>query len=186
MSYHWSEKITDYYYSNPELDTVSILWKGDDDLMREHNIKVDESDQQWRDFVSEIPYEEIDRRTNERHEEFREEFRVAFREYAERGNVDLSSNSGDLLVDKDFLFKFDPENFNHKENLFKLKLKLFEQVIVADCGSDIKFKHAKTFIRKATTPLDVLLGYQVFLNGADLIKKDKEKFEVEGIYVPLD
>ena len=48
MSYLWSDKITDYYYSNPELDTVAVLWTSpDDDIVREHYITVDEADDQW-------------------------------------------------------------------------------------------------------------------------------------------
>ena len=27
MAYHWEDKIVDYYWSNPELDTVAILWQ---------------------------------------------------------------------------------------------------------------------------------------------------------------
>ena len=80
MSYLWTDKITDYYYSNPELDTVAVMWTDPEDgLTREHYIKVDESDEQWRDFVKEVPYEKIDERTMVRHEEFREQFREAFR-----------------------------------------------------------------------------------------------------------
>ena len=36
MAYLWSEKIVDFYYSNPELDTVSILWEGEEGIVREH------------------------------------------------------------------------------------------------------------------------------------------------------
>ena len=69
MSYLWTDKITDYYYSNPELDTVAVLWTDPDDgLTREHYILVDEADEQWRDFVKEVPYEDIDNRTQVRHE----------------------------------------------------------------------------------------------------------------------
>ena len=46
MSYLWSDKITDYYYSNPELDTVAVMWTDPEDgLTREHYIKVDETDE---------------------------------------------------------------------------------------------------------------------------------------------
>ena len=56
MSYLWSGKITDYYYSNPESNTVAVLWTDPEDgLTREHYIKVDETDEQWRDFVKEVP-----------------------------------------------------------------------------------------------------------------------------------
>jgi hypothetical protein len=201
MSYLWTDKITDYYYSNPELDTVAVMWTDpEDNLVREHYIKVDESDEQWRDFVKEVSYEDIDKRTQVRHEEFREQFREAFRNYTQandQGNQnDLSENQNDANsaggtekpyedVVIDFLSTYDKESPEQKEQLFKLKLKIFEQDIVKNSESIDKFKNAKTFIRKANSPIEVLLGYMVFANGAELKMADTEKFEVEGVYIPL-
>ena len=31
MAYLWSDKVTDFYYSNPESDTVAVLWTDPDD-----------------------------------------------------------------------------------------------------------------------------------------------------------
>jgi len=185
MAYLWSDKITDYYYSNPELDTVAVMWTDPDDgLVREHYIKVDESDEQWRDFVAEVPYEDITKRTEVRHEQFREQFREAFRDYA--GNHDEETNTvpaEDIIID--FLTSYDKEDPAQKEQLFKFKLKVFEQECVRNSKSADKLKNAKTFIRKAENPMDVLLGYMVFANGAELKMANTEKFEVEGVYVPV-
>ena len=189
MSYLWTDKITDYYYSNPELNTVAVLWTDpDDNLVREHYIQVDESDEQWRDFVKEVSYEDIDKRTLVRHEEFREQFREAFRDWAQREDVDFNdANSTNKFEDViiNFLSEFDNTNADQKEQLFKLKLKIFEQDIVKNSESADKFKNAKTFIRKSESPMDVLLGYMVFANGAELKLSDSEKFKVEGVYIPL-
>jgi 23S rRNA maturation mini-RNase III len=188
MAYLWSDKVTDFYYSNPELDTVAVLWTDPEDgLIREHYIKVDESDEQWRDFVKEVPYEKIDSRTMVRHEQFREQFREAFRNYARthdvNQNVDQPANFEDIIIN--FINDFDVTNAEHKESLFKLKLKVFEQDIVKNSKSADKFKNAKTFIRKSESPMDVLLGYMVFANGAELKMTPTEKFEVLGVYVPI-
>jgi hypothetical protein len=191
MAYLWSDKITDYYYSNPELDTVAVMWTDPDDkLTREHYIKVDESDEQWRDFVAEVSYEKIDERTMVRHEQFREQFREAFNNYAQthdvNQNVDQTiqpANFEDIIIN--FINDFDVTNAEHKEALFKLKLKVFEQEIVKDSKSADKFKNAKTFIRKSESPVEVLLGYMVFANGAELKMADTEKFTVEGVYIPF-
>jgi hypothetical protein len=181
MAYLWSDKVTDYYYSNPELDTVAVMWTDPEDkLTREHYIKVDESDEQWRDFVAEVSYEKINERTMVRHEQFREQFREAFRNYAQREDVDFgNSNSTNKFEDViiDFISEFDNTDADQKEQLFKLKLKIFEQDVVKDSGSNDKFKKAKTFIRKADNPMDALLGYMVFTNDAEL----KE----EGVYIPF-
>ena len=195
MTYLWSDKITDYYYSNPELDTVAVMWTDPEDkLVREHYIQVDESDEQWRDFVKEVPYEKINERTEVRHEQFREQFREAFRDYASKPlqmadqeikyvDVDNTKPFEDIIIE--FLAGFDNEDPSKKEQLFKLKLKVFEQEIVKNSKSADKFKNAKTFIRKAESPMDVLLGYMVFAHDAELKMVDAEKFEVEGVYIPI-
>ena len=192
MSYLWSDKITDYYYSNPELNTVAVLWTSpDDNLVREHYIMVDEEDEQWRDFVKVVSYEDIDKRTQARHEQFREQFREAFRDWAGRNE---SNNDGDSAggtekpyedVVIDFLSTYDKESPEQKEQLFKLKLKIFEQDIVKNAKSSDNFKNAKTFIRKAKSPMEVLLGYMVFSDTAELNMNEEERFEVDGVYIPL-
>ena len=189
MAYLWSDKVTDFYYSNPESDTVAVLWTDpDDEVTREHYIRVDEEDEQWRDFIAEFPYEEINRRSDVRNENFREEFREAFRSWAQREDVDFNdSNSTNKFEDViiNFISGFDNTDADQKEQLFKLKLKIFEQDVVKNSGSDDKFKNAKTFIRKVDNPIDALLGYMVFANGAELKMSDTENFEVEGVYIPI-
>ncbi|MBF83979.1 MAG: hypothetical protein CL489_05820 [Acidobacteria bacterium] len=217
MAYLWSDKITDYYWSNPELDTVAIAWTDPDDgLTREHYIMVDETDDQWNDFVKEVPYEKINERTENRHEQFREQFREAFRDwmtrdennmtvqyktvYEDRETVVEKEVAVEVEVEKEkvvyrdmpwheiilsYMINFDPEDARQKEELFKLKLKIFEENPVRNSKSSDKFKNAKTFIRKAETPLDVLLGYFVCTEQAELQVADKEKFEVEGVYIPI-
>ena len=197
MAYHWEDKIVDYYWSNPELDTVAILWQDPtDEKNREHYIKVDEEDQQWLDFVKIVPYEKINERTEVRHESFREEFREAFRGWMERPENNMTEKEIQY-VDRDVskpaslesvfetFFKYDEKDTSQKEDLFKFKLKIFEQEIVKNSKSSVKFKNAKTFIRKAENPLDVLLGYLVFTSDAELKLAPKEKFVVEGVYVPI-
>lgn len=196
MSYLWTDKITDYYYSNPELNTVAVLWTDPEDgLTREHYIRVDEEDEQWRDFVKEVSYEDIDKRTRVRHEQFREQFREAFREWTVRNeeineddiqNTNQSTNTTnieDVIIN--FISEFDNTEADQKEKLFKLKLKVFEQDVVKNSSSDDKFKNAKTFIRKADNPIEILLGYMVFTNGAEIKMSDIEKFKVEGVYIPI-
>jgi len=186
MSYLWSGKITDYYYSNPESNTVAVLWTDpEDELTREHYIKVDETDEQWKDFIKEVPYEKIDERTRAKHEVHREQFRIAFREYSQKypDEVEIVKPFEDIIIE--FLAGFDKEDSSKKEQLFKLKHKVLEQEIVKNSKSSDKFKNAKTFIRKANTPIEVLLGYMVFTDEAKLKMAVGEKFEVLGVYVPI-
>jgi hypothetical protein len=192
MSYLWSDKITDYYYSNPELDTVAVLWTDEEGVVREHYIRVDETDEQWRDFVAEVPHEKIDGRTIIRHEDFREEFREAFKNYARRSDVrnlftDDPTADAPVVVNEivfDFMSDYDKTDAGHKEELFRMKLKIFEQDVVKNSKSADKFKNAKTFIRKAENPMDVMLGYMVFTSDAKLRLAPTKKFEVKGVYLP--
>jgi hypothetical protein len=149
MAYLWSDKITDYYYSNPELDTVAVLWTDpEDNLVREHYIKIDESDEQWKDFVKEVPYEKIDERTRAKHEVHREEFRKAFNIYASGGNIALI----DPISVYTFMLDYDENDPKQLENLFKLKLAIFNTTKVKEI---VDFE-LKTSIRKANTPKDAL------------------------------
>jgi hypothetical protein len=186
MSYLWSGKITDYYYSNPESNTVAVLWTDPEDgLTREHYIKIDETDEQWKDFIKEVPYEKIDERTRAKHEVHREQFRIAFREYSQKypDEVEIQKPFENIIIE--FLAGFDKEDSSKKQQLFKLKHKVLEQEIVKNSKSSDKFKNAKTFIRKANTPIEVLLGYMVFTDEAKLKMAVGEKFEVLGVYVPI-
>ena len=58
----------------------------------------------------------------------------------------------------DLIFDFDPENTEHKETLFKLKLKMFEQEEVKSS----KKRTPKTDIRKAETPIEAIKAYCKF------------------------
>ena len=180
--YPFSGKIIEAYYTNPELDTVSIIWS-DGKKAREYCVVVDEEDHQFQALLSEFSYENLDEWTMKRNVAGRQEFKDAFKHYAERTKMFVGSEErqGSLNL----LFNFDSENTIHKEGLFKLKLKIFEQDVVKDSGSDDKFKNAKTFIRKVDNPMDALLGYMVFTNGAELKLSDGDKFDVEGVYIPI-
>ena len=59
----------------------------------------------------------------------------------------------------DIIFDFDPDNYQHKEELFKLKLKMFEQDVVKNS----KAKTKKTAIRKAETPAEAISAYNTFV-----------------------
>ena len=63
MAYFWTDKIADVTYTNPELDTVKILWKDDMNVYREHYLKVDEEDEQFMALLGETSYEDIELRT---------------------------------------------------------------------------------------------------------------------------
>ena len=159
--YAFSGKIVEAYYSNPELDTVAVLWS-DGERNREYYINVDENDHQFQALLKEWSYDSLDECTSNRNENVRQEFRDAFHRYATQNNMyghgDLDSpevSQGSL----DILFEFDEEDNTHKEILFKLKLKMFEE----DAVKNSKAKKGKTDIRKAKTPIEAIVAYNKFI-----------------------
>ena len=175
----FSGKIVDAYYSDPELKFIEILYEADEQQKKDgvdllsHALSVDESDQQYKDLLGEWDLNQIDEATKARNEQYRDEFRIAFHNYATEHNLYQHGNpdTHNEILDKNFLketvdqqasfdiiFDFDPDNEVHKEQLFKLKLKMFEQTHVYESKS----RKNKTELRKADTPLDAIVVYSKF------------------------
>ena len=158
----FSGRIVEAYYSNPELNTVAVMWS-DGERNREYYINVDEEDDQFQALLKEWSYESLDECTRNRNEATRQEFRDAFHNYATDNNLYQHGNPDGRRVetraDLDIIFDFDPDNYQHKEELFKLKLKMFEQ----DAVKNSKAKTKKTAIRKAETPAEAISAYNTFV-----------------------
>ena len=161
MSYPFSGKIIEACYSNPELDTVCVLWS-DGKVAREYYVVVDEEDHQFQALLKEYSYESLDEATRNRNEQARQEFRDAFHRYATENNMyghgstDSPEESQGSL---DILFDFDEENeIIYLENL-EILLKMFEEDVVKNS----KAKKGKTDIRKAKTPIEAIVAYKKFI-----------------------
>ncbi|ANS04796.1 hypothetical protein [uncultured Mediterranean phage] len=194
-------RIVEAYYTNPELDTVGILWS-DGEKNREYYVVVDEDDEQFQALLKEWSYESLDECTRARNESVRQNFRDAFHRYATEQGLYGHGNPDDQIktvvetqvvevetereveVEKlvereveivqvkkeiqkekvtfdnllEFCSEFDVDNDSHKEQLFKLKLKMFEEEKVTKSKSKVK----KTALRKAENPLEVLAAYGSF------------------------
>jgi len=176
----FSGKIVEAFYSNPELTAIEVLYEADPEQVKatgndlqSHHLVVDEEDWQFQSLLEEWTLNQLDEATKSRNETYRDEFRIAFHNYAsehnlyQHGNVDIHNS----VLDKNFLkdtvdeqasfdiiFDFDLDNEIHKEQLFKLKLKMFEQPHV----DESKSRKNKTELRKSETPLDAIVVYSKF------------------------
>lgn len=190
MAYFWTDKIADVTYTNPELDTVKILWKDDMNVYREHYLKVDEEDEQFQALLEVTSYEDIEGRTKAANDIVRQEFKDAFDRYAERLGIDISSvgTDGDPFRDYYQFFRFfndyDIDDAEHKERLFGLKLYIFDQEYVKDGGTSERSKEAKTTVRKALKPIQALAASELFRNENAEIHKDDEG-NITGVFVPF-
>ena len=150
-------RIVEAYYTNAEQDSVSILWT-DGEKNRDYHLKVDEEDDQFKALLAEFSYESIDECTLRKNELGRQWWRDAFESYAEQNGLN-SDVSEERQSDLNIIFDFDPENSEHKEGLFKLKLQMFEQDIVKKSKSKV----SKASIRKASTPIEAIVAYKKFM-----------------------
>ena len=63
MAYFWTDKIFDVRYSNQEMNAVAILWGDDENSLREHYLAVDMEDEQFRDLLKEVTWDQIEAST---------------------------------------------------------------------------------------------------------------------------
>ncbi len=166
---HFSGKIINAYYTNSEHNTVCVMWS-DGELAREHYVVVDENDTQFQELLEEWSYDSLDQATQQYHDNVGQEFKDAFERYAIRNNLYGYSEDGSVPRPQDddevlrgdletLILNFDEENIEQKEQLFKLKLKLFEEDVVKSS----KKRTAKTDLRKAETPVEAIAAYAKFL-----------------------
>jgi hypothetical protein len=171
----FSGKIVDAYYTDPDLKFIEIVYEADEQQkeagvnLLSHALTVDDEDQQYNDLMEEWTLEALDSATKARNEQYRNEFRVAFHNYAtehglyQHGNPDTHHLALDEVTNTysplfDVICNFDEDNSTHKEELFKLKLKMFEQEHVED---SVK-KEVKSELRKAKTVSEAIVAYNKF------------------------
>ena len=170
-------KVVEVYYINNELTALEIVYNytvpddgetvidggvhenGGEELQTTYHISpVEPDDARMKALLEEFPWESIDECTRAKLEVDRQVFRDAFHRYAKENNLyqeSIEESQGSL----DILFNFDAENAEHKEVLFKLKLKIFEQESVKNS----KKRKAKTEIRKAENPVEAIKAYSTLL-----------------------
>ena len=160
MSYDFSGKVQEAYYTDPELSTVAVIYV-DNGQTVQFDVTVDSDDPRWIALLNEVTIEEIDIYTRSFHEQHRAVFREAFEDYASRNNIgnvitDANSNSApDLYKLVTHLLNFNNDDGKKSEDLFKIKLAIFDHELVKASNN----KEVKTAIRRATTPVDALAEF---------------------------
>jgi len=180
----FSGRIIESYYTNPNLDTVCVTYREDDELTPDgepraydYYMDVDESDPRFQALLKEVSYEDLEKTTGDRNEAYHEQFRQIVRGYIERegltGDLLDSGDTADRVMDEarlqlfDFIFNYNPESTksrNDKEQFFRLKLYMFE----TEVGQKASKKH-KSDIRKSESPLE---AFVIFQKAAKAMKKD--------------
>lgn len=155
MGYEFSGKVVEAYYTDSELKNVSIIYKKGEDTL-EYHVTSDPKDGRWLALLEEVSAEQIENFTKAKHEKHRDLFRIAFEDYAARINMPGSHSTEMQIYDAvKKILDFDPSNSALAEDLFKIKLAIFDNVAVKASDN----KDIKTNIRRATTPLEALVAY---------------------------
>ena len=140
----FSGKIIEAYYTDEKNTTVEVIYQ-DGKKAISHYMPVDTSQTDFKDLIKEYPASRITESTVARNKEV----------------LNQINRVVEGRVFANFVIGYTPKR--HADNLFDLKIKIFEMPVVKE-NTD---SGAKDKIRLASTPIDVLVAYQ------DLVKSSK-------------
>lgn len=136
-------------FSNNDRTTVEAMWEDDNgDLVATYHEAV-EDDATWKEILTHVDVDTLHENTYKYIRESQEEYKKQIMMFARQDGLlyDVSTNESGVykvLIEK--LFEdFDEEK--NKEDLFLVKLQLFEQPVIKEC----KDRKKKAAMRKAKT-----------------------------------
>ena len=160
-------KLIEAYFSNNEKDTICAVFNTetpDGPRATDFYINVDPNEYYYQELLKEMTIEEIEAHTQKRLETYTENLKKLVKKWAGGDIKEWDPKSVDKAVNTriiNFLFNFDKDDKKQQELMFRMKLKMFEQDVVKNA----KDKDAeKSDLRKAETPLDVILSYATIIN----------------------
>lgn len=150
----FSGKIIEAYYTDANNTTVEVIYKEGEKAIN-HYLSTDMSHPDFKDLIKEYPVTKIADTTISRNKEaYRQLDRVVEAKLKQKIEDKPMQNFDSVM---EFVINYDPKK--QAEQLFSLKLKIFEKDVVKDSNDN----DTKTVIRQAKTPLDVLLAYKEIL-----------------------
>lgn len=150
----FSGKIIEAYYTDANNTTIEVIYKEGEKAIN-HYLSTDMSHPDFKDLIREYPVTKIADTTISRNKEaYRQLNRVVEAKLKQKVEDKPMQNFDSVM---EFVINYDPKK--QAEQLFSLKLKIFEKDVVKDSNDN----DTKTVIRQAKTPLDVLLAYREIL-----------------------
>ena len=149
----FSNKIIDVYYTDSSLSNVTILYNYEKDgeiLAGEYRLIVDETEEQFKDLLKEVTYQDIEINTMALHRKYDQQMTSIINDETKRIARREVREEFFGLDDGDFETIFQYESSKHADELFKCKMYLFSLDIVKN-GS----KTFRTKIRKAENMLEL-------------------------------
>ena len=150
----FSGKIIEAYYIDANNTTIEVIYKEGEKAIN-HYLSTDMSHPDFKDLIKEYPVTKIADTTISRNKEaYRQLNRVVEAKLKQKIEDKPMQNFDSVM---EFVINYDPKK--QAEQLFSLKLKIFEKDMIKDSNDN----DTKTAIRQAKTPLDVLLAYREIL-----------------------
>lgn len=150
----FSGKIIEAYYTDANNTTIEVIYKEGEKAIN-HYLSTDMSHPDFKDLIKEYPVTKIADTTISRNKEaYRQLNRVVEAKLKQKVEDKPMQNFDSVM---EFVINYDPKK--QAEQLFSLKLKIFEKDVIKDSNDN----DTKTVIRQAKTPLDVLLAYREIL-----------------------
>ena len=153
-------RFIDAYFTDNEKKVVNVLWENDKKEVIEETVIAETNDPAWENLLNQpnVSLDTIHERTHNRNKEQREIFEQQILEIAKREGLwkDIVEQEDSLLKVSNLVLLNEDEI--NSEDLFKFKLKLFEQEIVSE-STDRKLKSE---LRKAVTFWDAIVTYRKF------------------------
>ena len=160
-------KLIEAYFSNNEKDTICAVYNTDTPdgpISTDFYINVDPNEYYYQELLKEMTIEEIEEHTQKRLEVYTENLKKLVKRWAGGDIKEWDPKSVDKVVNTrliNFFFDFDKDDKVQQEIMFRMKLRIFEK----DEVKNAKNKDAeKSDIRKAESPLDVILSYATVID----------------------
>ena len=153
----FSGKIIEAYYSNPENDTVEVIYN-DGDKASNCYVPVDQENDLYKSLVKEYSSEQISQSTLNRNKLYAKQVRdLVFEQKTALVNQKHKTNIEDFV---NILIGFNGDIKEHLDVMFQLKVRIFEQDTIKKSSN----KELKSKIRTSKTPLEILYYYKELMN----------------------
>ena len=145
------------HFTNNERTFVTSIWEDKDGTLRPFNMVAEEGNQYWKELQQYITEDELHENTFNHIKESRQAFEQELMSIAEQDGLDILSLKGIENATIDAVANWITAVYSD-EQIFKIKLRLFEQDRVKESKDTAK----KSEMRKAKTILEILEAYSKF------------------------
>jgi hypothetical protein len=146
------------HFSNNEKTIVTVYWGNKDETIEEI-VTVEEDNPAWERLLKHIDIDTLHEATYNHIKSERQDFESYIISIAERDGLwgEIAKNNEDLIIKVAESLLLDEDEID-AESLFKVKLKFFENAMVAESED----KDLKAELRKAKTYFDALAAFRKF------------------------